>query len=272
MSYILDALKKSEKERQLGTVPDVLTVQDVMKGDRKKRRVWPYVVLAVLLLNAVVLAWWSGHWQSEKPKMVAQSTAVQGESGLVGSGQEPSEVRSTAPPSSENSKTVRPDSRESARDREHKPEVITAKRAEDAVNSVRQNLTAQSKINSGVKVPDKPAPADEKRLREEVSSLPKQSATSEQISDVHSMSITAFAPDGRKVDLKDLPSSIQQSLPAFAISVSVYSDDPAARMVKVDGQMLQEGQYLAEGIKLEEIATDGVVFSYQNYRFRVGFR
>jgi len=271
MSYILDALKKSEKERQRGTVPDVLTVQDVMKGERKKRQVWPYVVLAVLLLNAVVLAWWFGHWQSEKPKMVAQTTAVQGELGLVGSGQ-PSEVRSIALPSSEKSKTVRPDGRESARDRAHKPEVITAKRAEDAVNFVRQNLTAQSKINSGVNVPDKPAPADEKGLREEVSSPPQQSATSKQISNVHSMSITAFAPDGRKVDLKDLPSSIQQSLPAFAISVSVYSDDPASRMVKVDGQMLQEGQYLAEGIKLEEIATDGVVFSYQNYRFRVGFR
>lgn len=272
MSYILDALKKSEKERQRGTVPDVLTVQDVMKGERKKRQVWPYVVLAVLLLNAVVLAWWSGHWQSKKPIMVAQSTAVQGESSLVGSGQEPSEVRSIAPQSSEKPKTFRPDSKESARDRADKPEVITARRTEDAANVVRQNLTAQSKINSRVNVPDKPAPADEKRLREEVSSLPQQSATSKQISDVHSMSITAFAPDGRKVDLKDLPSSIQQSLPAFAISVSVYSDDPSSRMVKVDGQMLQEGQYLAEGIKLEEIATDGVVFSYQNYRFRVGFR
>ena len=272
MSYILDALKKSEKERQRGTVPDVLTVQDVTKGEPKKRQVWPYVVLAVLLLNAVVLAWWSGHWQSEKPKMVAQSTAVQSESGLIGSGQEPSEVRSIAPQSSEKSRTVRPDGEESVQDRAHKPEVTKTERDKDALNRIRQNLTAQSKVNSGVNVPDKPAPGDEKKLHEGVSSLPQQSAAAKQISDVHSMSITAFAPDGRKVDLKDLPSSIQQSLPAFAISVSVYSDDPGSRMVKVDGQMLQEGQYLAEGIKLEGIATDGVIFSYQNYRFRVGFR
>jgi len=30
MSYILDALRKSEKERQQGTVPDFMTVQDAM--------------------------------------------------------------------------------------------------------------------------------------------------------------------------------------------------------------------------------------------------
>jgi len=267
MSYILDALKKSEKERQRGTVPDLLTVQDVMKVEPKKRRIWPYAVLAVVLLNALVLAWWSGHRQSEKPKIVVQSTVFRGESG-----QGLSEEKSIAGPSSEKSKIARPDGKEPALDRSHKPEVTKTERDKDALNRIRQNVTAQSKINSGVKVPDKPAPGDEKRLHEEVSSPPQQSAASKQIFDVHPMSITAFAPDGKKVDLKDLPSSIQQSLPAFAISVSVYSDDPASRMVKVDGQMLQEGQYLAEGIKLEEIATDGVMFSYQNYRFRVGFR
>jgi general secretion pathway protein B len=267
VSYILDALKKSEKERQRGTVPDLLTVQDVIRMEPKRRHIWPYAVLAVLLLNAAALIWWSGHRQSEKPKIVAQSTAMRGESGPG-----LSEEKSIAGPSSEKSKIAEPEGKEPAMDRSHKPEVTKTERDKEALNRIRQNVAAQSKSNAVANLPDEPVRGVEKGSHEEVSSMPPEAATSKQISDTRSPYLTAFAPDGKKVDIKDLPPSIQQNLPAFAVSVSVYSDDPASRMVKVDGQMLQEGQYLADGVKLEEIAKDGVVFSYQNYRFRIGFR
>jgi hypothetical protein len=56
MSYILDALKKSEKEHQQGTVPDLMTVQDVMVQEPTKRPLLPYLLLVALLLNAALLA------------------------------------------------------------------------------------------------------------------------------------------------------------------------------------------------------------------------
>jgi hypothetical protein len=43
-------------------------------------------------------------------------------------------------------------------------------------------------------------------------------------------------------------------------------------MVKINGQMLREGQDLTDGLELKEITHDGVILSYQNYRFHVGLK
>jgi len=58
MSYILDALKKSEKERQRGSVPDILTLQKAVHGQKRKRRLLPSLVLGVLILSAGLLTGW----------------------------------------------------------------------------------------------------------------------------------------------------------------------------------------------------------------------
>jgi general secretion pathway protein B len=73
-------------------------------------------------------------------------------------------------------------------------------------------------------------------------------------------------------NLNELPSSIQQNLPAFSITAHIHTGDPASGMVKINGQMMREGQELSPGLKLEEIIPDGVIFRYQNYRFRVGLK
>ena len=44
MSYILDALKKSEKERQRGALPDMLTVQDIVAEKPARRLPWAYLL------------------------------------------------------------------------------------------------------------------------------------------------------------------------------------------------------------------------------------
>jgi general secretion pathway protein B len=72
MSYILDALKKSEKERQQGTVPDFMTVQDAMVQEHKKRLL-PYLLIVSLLINSALFVWWLVPWQSKKPGQILNS-------------------------------------------------------------------------------------------------------------------------------------------------------------------------------------------------------
>lgn len=56
MSYILDALKKSEQERGHGSAPNVQTLHSSSLNYRSsKTHVWPYVLLAAVLLNLAVL-------------------------------------------------------------------------------------------------------------------------------------------------------------------------------------------------------------------------
>lgn len=60
MSYILEALKKAERERELGRVPGIGSPHET-PPPRPPRR-WPWVLAGVLLLNALVVAglWWRG--------------------------------------------------------------------------------------------------------------------------------------------------------------------------------------------------------------------
>jgi general secretion pathway protein B len=254
MSYILDALKKSEKERKRGMVPDILTTQDAMVQEPKKRLLWPHLLVVALLLNAGVLVWWLSPWQSKKTNAVAQSTAVQQrESKSFKSDREISDARLSVAVDEENFSP--------------EPEATVAN-PENPVNVVYQNKPLQAKAYTERKAQSKPI------TTHKISpSIPKQPPLTARFSDKPQSSInTGTAPEQKVFNLKDLPLSIQQSLPSFNISVSVYSDESDSRMIKINGQRLQEGQYLSAGLKLEEITRDGAIFSYQNYRFRVGLR
>ncbi len=68
----------------------------------------------------------------------------------------------------------------------------------------------------------------------------------------------------------ELPVSVKEHLPPVNMSIFMYSEDPASRMVRINGQTYREGQSLGEGLKLEEIRPDGVIINYRNYRLHIG--
>jgi general secretion pathway protein B len=69
--------------------------------------------------------------------------------------------------------------------------------------------------------------------------------------------------------LPELPSTVRSSLPAFRVSGHAYSPDPGSRVARINEQVLQEGQSIAPGLKVEEITPDGIVLSSQGYRFQI---
>lgn len=62
MSFILDALKKSEEERRRGEVPDLRAQHAAFPQPRPRRLLWPALFSAALLVNAPLLLWWQP-WQ-----------------------------------------------------------------------------------------------------------------------------------------------------------------------------------------------------------------
>ena len=56
--------------------------------------------------------------------------------------------------------------------------------------------------------------------------------------------------------LAELPDDVRRTVPTLAIGGSVFSPQPAARMVIVNGQVFREGDSLAAGLKLEQIRPD----------------
>ena len=55
MSYILDALKKVDQEREFGAVPGLATPHEVDHARRRPSR-WPWVLAALLSVNVVLVA------------------------------------------------------------------------------------------------------------------------------------------------------------------------------------------------------------------------
>lgn len=64
MSYILEALKKSDEERNRGTAPGLQTVQSAGIPAAKKRSGRHYLITFALLLNAALLGWRFGPWDN----------------------------------------------------------------------------------------------------------------------------------------------------------------------------------------------------------------
>jgi general secretion pathway protein B len=70
---------------------------------------------------------------------------------------------------------------------------------------------------------------------------------------------------------EQLPSDIRAALPQFAIGGSVYSPDPTARSLIVNGQLYRERDRLTQELSLEEIKLRAAIFSFRGYRFEVLF-
>ena len=243
MSYILDALKKSEKERKQGTVPDLMTVQDVIVQEQKKSSLLPYLLLLALLLNGALLAWWLVPWQSKKPEAVTYSTVGQRES-------KKEEFHSSYLTKATS-----------------KSETNVSKKEDNSGKAVQQKKPMEQTT-------DKLTPSIDTGSSREISPpLQQQTQITRQAPSEMKPTKKNLAPVENKVyNLDDLPLSIRQSVPPITISVSLYSNDPDSRMARINGSMMREGEYLTADLKLEEITPDGVVFSYHSYRFRIGPR
>ena len=55
MSYILDALKRSEQERHQDKMPSFSAENMIIQTNQKKAHWWPFVLILVLILNAIIL-------------------------------------------------------------------------------------------------------------------------------------------------------------------------------------------------------------------------
>eukprot|EP01030_Chromulinospumella_sphaerica_P011763 gene11763-11560_t len=79
----------------------------------------------------------------------------------------------------------------------------------------------------------------------------------------------AAPPNGPVFAQSDLPPSVREQLPALAVTGATYSSNPAHRMAIVNGQVLQEGDQAAPGLKLERIEQSRTVWSFHGYRYAV---
>lgn len=69
--------------------------------------------------------------------------------------------------------------------------------------------------------------------------------------------------------LSELPEDIRRQIPALAITGAVYSDNPAQRLLLVNGQVLGQDSLAAPDVTLVEIRSNHSEFSFRGTRFRL---
>jgi general secretion pathway protein B len=265
MSYILDALKKSEKNRKRGKVPDLLTAQDTVAHQTKKRLLWPYILILALMINAGILLLLLKPWHSKKPAIVSYSNNIQQRTEV------PKVEMPAGTPAPDYKNKVTPDVTPKTVFSSIDSETITKKTAK--IQDISGRYQKQEEHKAGIQETsssEQSAMPDIKEKQKISQPAPEENPETEHLAEKQQ---PISKPDSsltqRIIEMRDLPVLVLNSLPRLTFSVFIYSDDPNSRIVSINGKTLKEGQALTEDIKLLKIVPDGVILSYQNYRFHV---
>jgi general secretion pathway protein B len=129
---------------------------------------------------------------------------------------------------------------------------------------------ADKAVPSTVKDQQPPSASARNPEKGEVRSEERNSGEEQELPRVAREKPPVIAPAAGQVNLyAKLPSAVQAGIPKMTMTLHFYVSDAAARMVRINGRNLREGDGLNEGVKIAEITPQGVVFESAGYRFEV---
>lgn len=300
MSYILDALKKSEQERQQGRVPDLTSAPIVIgrasTGAGASRR--PYLIAAVVLLATAGALIWVRPWQSGQATPAAVPAARIGSPLAAPARVEPdSHVElPVALPRAANAPAA---AATAAKHREQSPAAAAAAaRPPDVTVQPARSATAGSTGRDAVETPPNAqqrtepipphvpaaahtAPAEPVPLATASAPAPpaaRPAVVPEPMPAARPLTAPAAKAESGKSagpaaakgvsKLAELPPAVRKSVARIDVAGFSYSDDPQARMAVINDRILHEGDEVVPGVRLEKIGSDGIVFSHKGIRFR----
>jgi general secretion pathway protein B len=228
MSFILDALRKSETERQRQASPGLVAAGQ--RPPAPRRAVWVPLLTVVLVANFALLAtlWWRDRVATPAPAATAPAATVQ----------PPLARARVRNPSLQAVAGMAPGKMDAATD------LAEANRAESypeepATGNYTETLVLPSDTADGAEAAPQPEPAGPpSRIR--AAALPSAS---------------------------ELAASGALTLPELHLDIHVFSAAPAKRFAFINMKKYTEGTTLAEGPLVEEITPDGVVLSHDGRRF-----
>jgi general secretion pathway protein B len=242
MSYILDALQRAaqERERAQGLVPGLQTRSLTTEAATHQesafmRHRWAFLALGlVLAIAAVGFILWRVQPVSEPPALTPPATGS---------------VAAPAPATVAMPAVLSPTAAAPEPISVNPPAALPAAlpaAASPAPTKARPVAPLTVAVNSAKSSPAaSPTPAPKPNTRAEL--WPKTSLPL----------------------LKDLPEALRAQLPPLSISGVVYSDNPAQRLLLLNGQVLTQGSRAADDLVLDEIHPRSSDFTFRGTRFKL---
>ena len=270
MSYILEALKRADAERQRGGVPGlhaqtgsgVTAVEPGHAGGR------PWLLagaaLALLLIGGAVAWWW-------RAGPVATPVGVSGApASPVVSGAPPSPV---ALPPMPGPVTTAPALRATAAPAaavSRAPTAAVSRAPTAAVLRAPAAAVLPAPAAAGLRAPAAavlPAPAVALNA-----AAPAASAVPATVATAAPAAVAAApvaAVPERLLQLGELPDALRREVGPLNPGGSIYAEQAGARMVILNGQVFREGDLLAAQLRVEQIRPRSVVLSLRGQRFEL---
>jgi len=257
MSFILDALKNLEQKRHKETAPDLMTIHTEGPTEQKKHPLLTYIMVAVLLLNAVGLAAWLRPQQEDNNSQIAQAAKKD---------------INTPGPELPNSNEAVVKTENPARQNVNEAAVKTRTPArQDFVEIPAPDITIPEKQEAAIEtasLPINPSPEEIRTLKSRIAE--------EQLSAANTPSFepaveeeSAPTAESRVIDMSQLPLSIRKELPDLNIAGHIYSNDPMSRLVNINGSIIREGDTVTTGLNVNEITVSGVILDYGGLLFSI---
>jgi general secretion pathway protein B len=239
MSYILDALRRADSERERGAVPSLHSRQGLAAGadaddddEAPARSVQPlwWAVGALSVALVAILVWLVMGRSAPEPARAGEPL------GALPTPPAPSTVVAQVPPPAAAS-------------------LPTAPEAQPAPAPVERKS-----------VPEVPPPAPARVAAPTKPVKPTRPAEAPVAAAVAPREDDAPVPS-----ISELPDDIRRQLPTLSVSGASYSKNPSSRMLILNGQVFREGDKVANDLVLEQIRLKSAVLSFRGRRYSVSF-
>jgi len=238
MSFILDALKKSENDRQRQTAPALFEVK--VAAPRRRFPVWALAVGGLLAVNLLVVLW-----------IVIRQPATTGGSPASAAS---TAVENQATPAAQTGMVT-----------------VPATSTYIPANATPNVTVGPNNHDAGVVAPS-PAPplAEEPLLASgEPSVPPDYDARDYQPAITPAQANATAARRAGGVPSRDEVLAQGTALPELRLDLHVYDVDPAKRFVFLNMRKLREGESLPEGVRLDAVDPTGARLSYRGTQFTI---
>jgi general secretion pathway protein B len=242
MSFILDALRKSEAARRRSEAPDLFATMPQTAEPERARRTWPLWAIAGLGVLSLIAAIW----------LVSQRPAV--------------------PPSTAPDTTRVDDTKAPTREAPPPPAAapIAAAPAADNPPVVEDSTVPAPPVSTPAPVESAPAasvPAASPSIATPPTATPREPPPPPPTATPPVAPPTSDQP----IALADLDPATRNQLPPLKLSMHLWNETPSGRFVILDGQRLKEGDVLGE-VVVERITRDGAVLVWRGGRLKIALQ